>query len=653
MKTQILTFGAALSLLLLGSSPTQATLRLRLDDGNGNVVAVTDNGAGDINSTVGVVTYAGAVGPNWYLNVSAGTSKPVSGSASSPELDLNTLNYSSGAGSLEVELSDTDFSSVPPVHFLAAIGGNTTGTVTYDTWADSGNGAFAETSALTSQGPFSGLGFNESQTDVQDPLGSPYSLTLDTVITHTAAGQTSFDAKLAGAGSSSPIPALTLVKTASTNNAVPGQVVTYYYAVTNTGNVTITNINIWDDNGTPNNGGDDFIVNAAPFSLNPGQGTVYALPSITEPLCMPNGGTNLTTGTLTVNVLANGNVEVFYLQSPSLNDNRYGTGATAATGWPGGHSFSQLTGSDEADFLFADKNGNKVLQFQCDYISAATGATFGNGVSNHYASGYGTLGPKGGDGTMQIGSLSNVLSCSTTLSDTLNQPGFTGYIVNSPPETSPLSGVSIPAGWNYVNGYHVIVSSNAFGAAGFGSVSIPYLHNSPAKAKPDKVTPTNVCDCVVNTAQATAYVNGALYVASLPVQATVCFPPTGGSVNSACNITPGALKFDKKTIQLPMKNNAATAIYMSELDLSGWPAANGKLISVSLNGVAWTGSLNSPVTLTLADFVADANKRKIDHGQTKTLVLTFQNNVDTNKAHYSGGTVKFGTDASCSINFLP
>ena len=277
-----------------------------------------------------------------------------------------------------------------------------------------------------------------------------------------------------------PQPALQLYKTASTNLAMVGQPVTYDYAVTNTGNVIITNINIVDDNGTPHDTNDDFYVNPAPFSLEPGQGRAFAITHITEPLCVTNGGTNFNVGSLTINQLPDGNVEVYYLQSQDLNDNRYGTNANAATGWPNGHSFNNLV-NDEATFLFADGKGNQVLAFYANYINPATSAAFGDGVTNYYPSGYGTLGPLGGNGGMLLGSSTNVLLCRTTLSDTLNQPGFNGYTVNSPPETSPLSNLSIPPGWDYTDGYYVLISSNAFGTNGFGNVSLQMVYNSASK----------------------------------------------------------------------------------------------------------------------------------------------------------------------------
>jgi hypothetical protein len=396
-------------------------------------------------------------------------------------------------------------------------------------------------------------------------------------------------------------------------------------------------------------------VNATPFTLAPGESATFDIPHISEPLCTTIGGTNFPAGTLTINVLASGDVEVLFLQSQNLNDNRYGTNATVATGWKNGHKFSDLTGSDEADFRFSDGNGKVVLEFQVDYISAATSAKFGDGVTINYPSGFGTLGPLGGDGKMIVGASSNVLSAHTTLSDTINQPQFvSGFTINSPPETSPLSNVSVPPGWDYTDGFYVKVSKNAFGAAGFSKVTIPYVHNSPSKNGVNLSTPTNMCDCVENHAVAAgvAIVGGASVSFSASDFEEVC--PSTGTPPGSCNISIGTLKFDKKTIQIPIKNNGSSDITMSDLTLN-WPQGiNGTLVKVSLNGDCFVGpAKSSPVALGSADWVSDPNKRKIAKGQSKTLVLTFQNNVDMIASDYSGGVVKFGTDASCQKTFLP
>jgi|GEM_PF-2100475 len=491
-----------------------AALQLKLTDNLGNTVLVTDNGAGDSNPNVGAIGYSGAVGDNWYFNMSGGVSKPSLGSAAAPQLDINTKDFSSGPGTLTIQLSDTDFTAPAPVSFIASIGGTTVGSVSYNTYVDPGNANFAKTTVVTSQGVFSTSPFSDNQSVSGNPGGPSYSLTLETVISHATAGSSGFDANLSGASSSQP--GLQLLKTASATNALPGQPVTYSYAVTNTGNINLTNLNIVDDNGTPADPNDDYFVNAAPFTLAAGQGTQFAIPHITVPLCTIVGGTNTPAGTLSINVLTNGNIEVIYLQSRSLVDNTYGTGAV---GWTGGHKFTDLTGSDKAEFSFRDTKGTVVLDFNCDYISAATSAKFGNGLTVNYPSSYGTLGPNGGDGKMLVGNSNSVLSVQTTFSDTLNLPAYqSGFTVNSPlPEGSNPN-------WNYVDGYRVVISKSAFGTNGFGSVTIPLVHNSPPKIGSNAVYPTNVCDCVINTAFAFA-LQGSTLIASATNSARVCFGP--------------------------------------------------------------------------------------------------------------------------------
>jgi hypothetical protein len=116
-------------------------------------------------------------------------------------------------------------------------------------------------------------------------------------------------------------------------------------------------------------------------------------------------------------------------------------------------------------------------------------------------------------------------------------------------------------------------------------------------------------------------------------------------------LSPGALKIDKNTVQLPIKNNGAVAINLSSIVLNWNQSVNGKLVKASLNGDFWTGSLGSPITLN-SGFNADANRRKIDKGQTKTLVLTFENNASKTLSDYSGA-VSFGADASCQVAIPP
>jgi hypothetical protein len=203
MKNQLL-LTTVTSLLFLGGATVQATLSLRLDDGSGSIVTITDNEPGDEDPIVGSIAYSGSVGFNWIIAAAGGTSKPALGSASAPELALSTLDFCFGAGTLDIQLSDTDFVNSPPMTFIGAINGFTDGSLAFNTWADPGNILFGGSIPITSQGPFASPEFNDSKSVMQDPGGSPYALTLHTAITHAFGGMSSCNASLSG--SSSPVP---------------------------------------------------------------------------------------------------------------------------------------------------------------------------------------------------------------------------------------------------------------------------------------------------------------------------------------------------------------------------------------------------------------------------------------------------------------
>ena len=320
-----------------------------------------------------------------------------------------------------------------------------------------------------------------------------------------------------------PPPSIIMSKTADKTVIDPaGDTVTYTYTVMNTGGQTVNNISVIDDNGTPGNTADDFVVGTI-ASLAPGaSATLTATRFVVQPqqpitMCETINGTNVTVGLVTTTVLASGDIKVTYLQQ-AVNDNRYGTGATAATGWPSGHTFNNLVGSDKCEFRFTDGKGNVVFDFFCDYITASAG----------FPSGYGCLGLSGGDGSLVSGNAANLLSATTSLSDNFNKAGSpfkTGFFVNSPLETSPNSGISVPAGWDYNNSYTVVVSKNAFGANGFGGVSFPLIHDSPAKLGGNAVTPTNCNSCLVNIATAVGSAGATAVSASASAQVCFATPP--------------------------------------------------------------------------------------------------------------------------------
>jgi len=246
-----------------------------------------------------------------------------------------------------------------------------------------------------------------------------------------------------------------------------------------------------DDNATPSYLGDDVVV-----------GTIGTLQPFTSvdlnytarlPTKVCNSTSGQQTGLLIPQILSNGNLRVIFIQDTNVNDNTYGTNAI---GWPEprGHTFKDLLNSDEAEFQFKNGAGQVVMQFKQDYITAvAPNAT--------YPSGYRTLGVTGGDGAVISGSAANVVFVSSSLTENLNKEPFLSnlskYTNNSPALNDPNSPF-----WEYRMVYTVVVSNVAFGASGFGNVSIVDQHNSPQKT--GTFTPTPCDSCATNTAVASA-----------------------------------------------------------------------------------------------------------------------------------------------------
>ena len=177
---------------LVGSASAVPTLYL--SDGVTSVT-IADGSALDSNDAVGVVTYNGAVGINWTLNVTTGLSKPQIGSATNPEMTLNSVNANSkGAGFLTIKFSD-DFFGPSSGQLVSKTGGTTAGTVSVQTYADASNALFGQGTLLTSHGPFSGGAFSDlASKDLS--IGGPFSLTELATITHTRNGVTSFNEDL-------------------------------------------------------------------------------------------------------------------------------------------------------------------------------------------------------------------------------------------------------------------------------------------------------------------------------------------------------------------------------------------------------------------------------------------------------------------------
>jgi hypothetical protein len=155
-------------------------------------------------------------------------------------------------------------------------------------------------------------------------------------------------------------------------------------------------------------------------------------------------------------------------------DNTYGTNAI---GWPSGHKFSDLTGSDKLQLALFDVGGTKRLEFKIDYITASTA------VAGVNPSGYKTLGVTGGDGGMILGSAGSIKSCLTSMDVNLNNNGPTYYLTaNSPLTNSSYTPNATYPNWIYDVWYEVTVYNSAFNAGGgFGHPLITSVHASPSK----------------------------------------------------------------------------------------------------------------------------------------------------------------------------
>jgi hypothetical protein len=198
-------------------------------------------------------------------------------------------------------------------------------------------------------------------------------------------------------------------------------------------------------------------------------------------------------GTLAYSVDSQGNVFVAFVQPLSINDNTYGANAVGWTGTggkTGSHTFSNLVGSDKAQFNLTNGAGQSFV-FTVDYLSQSSAAP----------SGYASLGVTGGDGSVGGGkkgstvggSAADVLQWGTSLDYNLNHLGFKSFTTDSPATTparnadgsidysKAYANPTNAPGWVYNIEYEVEISASAFGPSGFASVSIPFAHDSPSK----------------------------------------------------------------------------------------------------------------------------------------------------------------------------
>jgi hypothetical protein len=404
-----------------------------------------------------------------------------------------------------------------------------------------------------------------------------------------------------------------------------------------------------------------------------------------------------------------GDISIAYSQFPAPNDNSYGTNAV---GWPSGHTFNNLTGSDKAGFQIIRPNGTIAVSFNIDYITAST--------LNSPPSGYQSLGPFGGDGGIVVNSTPALVNNGTQITwDTsfardLNGPAlwgatptwptptyFTGgvqtvctagtnsanLLINSPPVDCSMADApncikvyGPPKGIQYP-----LAVPNCWSASynnpeyDFSGGPIPTGPNDPAHvdgwnfqdmffvtfkqayltaigfdfsnydiADFDPATNTFTCD---PNKWCIAPNPTALH--NSPAKPCPSVSPSPSPTPTPCvcalSVTARAVSSDK--VRITIRNDGCADEFITNIALS-WPqGTNGNLQKIKLDGdTLWNGpATGSPINFGIPPLTADANKRKIKKGESDVLEFDFVNNAaPLNNAAYSGSAM---FQSGCQLNF--
>jgi hypothetical protein len=185
--------------ILFGIQSVHAAASIKISDGINTPIVIADGSGSDSNAATGVITWIGSIGV-FDINVTTGSTKPVLGSATLPELDLNNLSINStGSGNLWVEFSDTGFGPLPPSYssFITTVGGTSDDTTEFFSYVDASNTLFGTATQVGNLGPYVAGQDNDPFSGVTSGSASPsspFSMTSVAKITHGSDGMnTSFN----------------------------------------------------------------------------------------------------------------------------------------------------------------------------------------------------------------------------------------------------------------------------------------------------------------------------------------------------------------------------------------------------------------------------------------------------------------------------
>ena len=183
--------GAFLAMSTMMSPSAHAILTLSLDDGVASQTVTDDDGDGIL-----VFNQALSI---FDVNVSTALSKPLL-EGTPTVIDLNSVNSSSEAGTLVIELTDSDFTT--PTNYLNfGIGGTTNGEITYEAFVNTANDdpflgtliSAGGATTLTNAGTFA----NSERLSLILDGSEPYALGIRVIVEHGSGRKlSSFDAEI-------------------------------------------------------------------------------------------------------------------------------------------------------------------------------------------------------------------------------------------------------------------------------------------------------------------------------------------------------------------------------------------------------------------------------------------------------------------------
>ena len=162
----------------------------------------------------GILNFMGQVG-SFAFNLTSGSSKPATGTATDPQLDLSSIDVTAfSGGTLTIGLTDVGFIGAGGIsNFLSAVSGfDTAGSLSVTTYMDCGNTAFGQGTQLTAQS-FASTGISGNQSASVAACSGSYSLTQLAVLNLPSLAVAGFQSNLSdppsggGGGGSVPEPA--------------------------------------------------------------------------------------------------------------------------------------------------------------------------------------------------------------------------------------------------------------------------------------------------------------------------------------------------------------------------------------------------------------------------------------------------------------